>query len=370
MTVRVVRFVGAALLAGAATVFLVGGPAYAAACSTTAPGVTVVVDFASLGGGDQVACAAGDPATGLAALHGAGFGTTGTQRFGSAFVCRIDGKPASDPCVDTPPASAYWSYWHAQPGGRWVSSTDGATSSNPSPGTVEGWAFGSGSPPGLRPPQLITPPAPPAPPPPVPPPAHPTTHPATHGPIAAPPVATVEPSTIVETPATVPVPSSTVDPLVDPTGASPSVAAPAPSGGTGGVPLGTIAGIAVVVLLAGAAGTFALLRRLRPPAFALAITPDPSADPASPVPLFDPYPPASPGLLFDPHPPAGPVPTADPYPPAGPVPTVDPYPPAVDPPASPDPPAAGAPASPNPTVDTEPPGGPPPDATPEDVDFS
>ncbi|WP_348650215.1 hypothetical protein [Verrucosispora sp. WMMD573] len=125
--------------------------AQAAACTGTT-GVTVVVDYGSLGGGVQVACALGDPATGLAALQGAGFTVTGTQRWGLAFVCRINGKPtaATEPCINTPPASAYWSYWHASgSGAAWTYSTLGATSYNPAPGTVEGWSFGSGAAPSI-----------------------------------------------------------------------------------------------------------------------------------------------------------------------------------------------------------------------------
>lgn len=125
-------------------------PAQAAACTGTS-GVTVVVDFTALGGGVQVACAPGDPATGLAALQGAGFTVTGTQRWGLAFVCRINGLPtsATDPCVNTPPVTAYWSYWHAPSGGAWSYSSSGAGSYNPAPGSVEGWSFGSGSAPSI-----------------------------------------------------------------------------------------------------------------------------------------------------------------------------------------------------------------------------
>jgi hypothetical protein len=126
--------------------------AHASACSP-GTGVTVKVDYASLGGGVTTSCFAGDPATGLAALQGAGFTVTGTQRWGLAFVCRINGKPtsATEPCVNTPPASAYWSYWHGTPGGTWTYSSLGATSFNPAIGTVEGWSFGSGAPPSVGP---------------------------------------------------------------------------------------------------------------------------------------------------------------------------------------------------------------------------
>lgn len=83
--------------------------------------------------------------------RGAGFTVTGTQRWSLAFICRINGKPtaATEPCVNTPPASAYWSYWHAVPGGAWNYSSLGATGYDPAIGTVEGWAFGSGAPPSV-----------------------------------------------------------------------------------------------------------------------------------------------------------------------------------------------------------------------------
>ncbi|WP_422774900.1 hypothetical protein ACN28C_33495 [Plantactinospora sp. WMMC1484] len=128
-------------------------PAHAAACSP-GTGVTVVVDFTAFGLGVQTACYLGDPPTGLAALQGAGYTVTGTQRWGLAFICRINGRPlpAAEPCVNTPPATAYWSYWHAPPGGSWSYSTLGATSYNPAQGTVEGWRFGSGQAPSISPP--------------------------------------------------------------------------------------------------------------------------------------------------------------------------------------------------------------------------
>ena len=128
-------------------------PALAAKCSPNT-GVTVVVDYGPLGGGVVTNCYLGDPPTGLAALQGAGFTVTGTQRWGLAFVCRINGKPtpAQEPCVNTPPASAYWSYWHASPGGTWSYSTLGASSYNPAKGKVEGWRFGSGQQPSITPP--------------------------------------------------------------------------------------------------------------------------------------------------------------------------------------------------------------------------
>ena len=65
------------------------------------------------------------------------------------FVCTIDKLP--NPCNGAP-ATAYWSYWHAQPGGKWVYSSTGAGTYHPKPGSVQGWAFGAGKPPGISPP--------------------------------------------------------------------------------------------------------------------------------------------------------------------------------------------------------------------------
>lgn len=148
---------GAAVLTAVAgtaagTVALTAVPAHAASCES-GEGVTVVVDFASLGGGTRTGCAAGDPASGIAALRGAGHEPTRAAQQPGYFVCRIDGKPASDPCQRASPANAYWSYWHAEPGGTWTFSNTGAADYDPKPGTVEGWAFGDGKPPSTPPPR-------------------------------------------------------------------------------------------------------------------------------------------------------------------------------------------------------------------------
>ncbi|SEG76038.1 hypothetical protein SAMN04489712_111112 [Thermomonospora echinospora] len=108
-----------------------------------AGGVTVVIDFQELGGPSIVRCAPGPQDTGLAALQNAGISVTGTARWGLGFICRIEGKPgpSSEPCIDTPPASAYWSYWHAPNGGTWHYSDWGVKNRRPPPGSFEGWSF-------------------------------------------------------------------------------------------------------------------------------------------------------------------------------------------------------------------------------------
>jgi hypothetical protein len=148
--------VALALVAG----WLAGGvataPAASAAACSGSTGVTVVVDFAALGGGIRVGCAAGSPSSGLDALQAAGFSyTTVPGQFG--FVCQINLLPP-DPCNGVPPPNLYWSYWHAQRGGSWTYSSEGAGTFTPPPGSVEGWAFGAGKQPGIAPPARPAPP--------------------------------------------------------------------------------------------------------------------------------------------------------------------------------------------------------------------
>lgn len=123
-------------------------PAYAAACTSPTKGVTVIVDFTKLGGKVSTACDPANPTTGLAALTGAGFSYSFVPRI-PGFVCRINKLP--NPCNGAP-ATAYWSYWHAKRGGKWVYSAAGAGTYKPAPGSVQGWAFGAGKAPSIPPP--------------------------------------------------------------------------------------------------------------------------------------------------------------------------------------------------------------------------
>ena len=116
--------------------------------------------MSALGGNVTVRCApgpAGAGFSGIDALRGAGFTVTGTQRYGLSFVCRIQGRPAAgeqlaipgnpsyrEQCVDTPPQTAFWSYWYAPNGGSWTYSSAGALSHDAIPGGFEGWAFSLG----------------------------------------------------------------------------------------------------------------------------------------------------------------------------------------------------------------------------------
>lgn len=119
------------LTAGAFVALAVGLGVPAASASTceTAHGVTVVVDFHQLGGGAQSACdAGGGGRTAATQLTDVGHGLTYVQRQ-PGFVCRVDGAPSSDPCVNTPPADAFWSLWWSDgTSGRWYYSSEGVGS--------------------------------------------------------------------------------------------------------------------------------------------------------------------------------------------------------------------------------------------------
>jgi hypothetical protein len=241
----------------------VAGVARAAGTAGYCPdanGVTVVVDFNELGGGTSIRCAPGGQPTGHAALRNAGFTIAGTARWGEAFVCRIQGKPGpqSEPCIDTPPTTAYWSYWHASNGGSWTYSDKGLMSRKPPAGSFEGWSFSlnraSAPAPGVRP---VRPAAPP-PPPPAPP--APTTGGGTRpAPAGAPPTTTVGQPTL----ATTATPGATAS-----DGASPESPAAAGTPSTvdaarraTSVPAGTLAGAGLLLALAGAAAVAVWRRR-------------------------------------------------------------------------------------------------------------
>jgi hypothetical protein len=135
-----------ALLLGMGVAGLVAADTSTAAACTSSSGVTVVVDYGSLGG-TSVGCATG-PGNGIEVLQAAGHSVEYVPRQ-QGLVCTIDGR--TDPCNGAP-TTAYWSYWHAKPGGTWSYSTQGAATYDAKSGTVEGWAFGAGKPPALRPP--------------------------------------------------------------------------------------------------------------------------------------------------------------------------------------------------------------------------
>ncbi|MFJ8911545.1 ABC transporter substrate-binding protein [Amycolatopsis sp. NPDC102389] len=130
------------------------GKGYPGFCKD-ATGVTVVVDFQQLGGTAIVRCnPQATRGTGLDAIKGAGFQIAGVQRWGESFVCRVENRPSAtenvpmkgrenyrEQCVDTPPAQAYWSYWHASNNCAWDYSQWGVKNRDFIPGGFEGWSF-------------------------------------------------------------------------------------------------------------------------------------------------------------------------------------------------------------------------------------
>jgi len=245
--------------------------AWTAGACPTSSGVTVVVDFSAFGAGVVTRCAPGAHDTGLDVLSAAGLAVAFA---GPGFVCRIDGLPGPDreSCAATPPATAHWTYWHAQRGGSWTYSPVGASAWQPAQGSVEGWAFvdgpGGNQPPGVPPP---APPAAPATPRPTAPPTPAATPVAT--PVATPaPARTTQPARpgpSTTTPSPVPSSIATVTPTPSASASAvpPATAEPAPTRPTASAGLavrassengpstgvGTAVGIGLVLAVAGTA---------------------------------------------------------------------------------------------------------------------
>lgn len=135
------------LIACQAVVMPGAAQAYSDGACPTRAGVTVVVDFQSLGGGVVTRCTDRGVSSGWDALVATGFNPQGTARF-AGFVCRLSNlpSPADQDCQNTPPANAHWGYWYANPrGGNWTYSNLGAGNRVPPEGSVEGWSFSGGS---------------------------------------------------------------------------------------------------------------------------------------------------------------------------------------------------------------------------------
>jgi hypothetical protein len=114
-----------------------------------------VIDFQQLGGETIVRCfPTSARGSGLDALKGAGFQIEGVQRWGEAFICRIENRPSAvesipingnpgykERCIDTPPAAGYWSYWWAGNNCPWKYSQWGVKNRDFVTGGFEGWSF-------------------------------------------------------------------------------------------------------------------------------------------------------------------------------------------------------------------------------------
>jgi hypothetical protein len=243
--------------------------------------VTVVVEFHELGRGSAQSCVAdGGGRAAARLLKDAGYALDYVQRF-PGFVCRIDGVPADDPCVNTPPADAYWGLWWSDgTTGKWTYSSLGAASLtvpaggyvamvwDGSAGTVAPTAGAPVHPtPSPTPTRRPTPTPTPAPTPTTPTPAPTTAMPTTDTPTPS-PKPTKKPTrkpTASATPTHSPTVATTDEPTVEPSGEPtdlpPSAAVDGSPEDDGGLP-GWVPPVLVVVLL-GAAGAVAVVRRRR-----------------------------------------------------------------------------------------------------------
>ena len=162
-TSAVRRLLVAFLLVAAPGVALGSAPAASAATCTSAGGVSVVVDYRELGGGTVTACApdgGGRSAAAIFASVGVGI-TYATRQPG--FVCRVNGVPTSDPCVNASPANAYWGLWWSDGSkASWTYSSYGVGSLTVPAGGSVGWSWqqdraaGSSVPPSVAPPVMKT----------------------------------------------------------------------------------------------------------------------------------------------------------------------------------------------------------------------
>ncbi|MDX6302713.1 MAG: hypothetical protein QOF53_3927 [Nocardioidaceae bacterium] len=139
----------AAALVGAAAGQVAPGPADAASgyCAS-GTGVTVVVDYGSLGRGTSVGCdPRGARVTGSTVVPRAGFPLTYVARQ-PGFVCRVSGlpTPTRESCGNTPPQNAYWGLFSSDgTSGRWTYASVGIGSLRVPAGGFIGWRFEGGT---------------------------------------------------------------------------------------------------------------------------------------------------------------------------------------------------------------------------------
>lgn len=128
----------ASTLVAVGLVALVPSAASAAAC-TRGTGVTVVVDGNQLGG-LSTTCVPGGGSSATSAFSSAGVSLRYASRM-PGFVCRVNDKPTSDPCVNTSPSTAYWSLWWSKGDGTWTYSSVGVQSLSIPKGGWVAWSW-------------------------------------------------------------------------------------------------------------------------------------------------------------------------------------------------------------------------------------
>lgn len=152
-----------ALLVAGPGIALGSAPAASAATCASSGGVSVVVDYRELGGSMVTACAPNGGGKSAAAIFAeAGVAISYATRQ-PGFVCRVNGAPTSDPCVNTSPANAYWGLWWADGSvASWTYASYGVMSLTVPAGGSVGWAWqqdrtaGTSVPPGTAPPVTHT----------------------------------------------------------------------------------------------------------------------------------------------------------------------------------------------------------------------
>lgn len=154
------RAATAFLLLAAGSGFALGSaPAAGAATCTSSGGVSVVVDYRELGGTTVTACApdgGGRNATAIFASVGVQLSYATRQ---PGFVCRVNGAPASDPCVNTSPANAYWGLWWADGStASWTYSSYAVGGLTVPAGGSVGWSWQQDRPAGGSVPPAVAPP--------------------------------------------------------------------------------------------------------------------------------------------------------------------------------------------------------------------
>jgi hypothetical protein len=135
---------GLALVMTAVAVMTSAGAVMAvapAAASSAKQCVALVVDGRALGSDVSTSCVTVHrDATGVDVLQSAGHTLTFRN---DGLLCTIDGLPKTG-CTDIDD-SHYWSYFHRAPGStRWVFSSEGASTYEPTEDSTEGWVYDNG----------------------------------------------------------------------------------------------------------------------------------------------------------------------------------------------------------------------------------
>ena len=106
-------------------------------CSKSDPGITLSVDFK---GSVTTHCAIDFEGNGWNLFRAAGFKVQGTDKYPTAFACKINDQPKSAKCDDSGSNSAYWGYYLSDKN-SWTFATTGASDQFSKCGTWEGWVY-------------------------------------------------------------------------------------------------------------------------------------------------------------------------------------------------------------------------------------